>query len=535
MRSGIGRYRVAASVDLLVVGSGLAGLSAAYEACSSGAKVMLVTAGAVGEGASRCAQGGIAIPRDADDVDSHVADTLEAGRGLCDADSVRSIIEEGPLALSWLQGHGMRFDNDCAREGGHSRARVRHREGDRTGAHIVNIVAAALLGHPNAPEVASGHRVVSLCRSGERVTGALVLGPSGAVVVNAGAVVLATGGLGRLYARSSNPAGASGEGVALGILAGAVARDMEFVQFHPTVSSDGVLLTEALRGAGARLVNSAGEYFMRRYEPRAGDLAPRDVVARAVRSEIMTHGAVFLDLGPVPDLDRRFPSLAHYLRTRPGHGPGRQVPVAPAAHYAVGGLKTDLDGRTTLAGLYAAGEVASTGLHGANRLASNSMLEALVMGRRSARATLSGLPAHAGLHRPMVIRGVSPDQAGWMPQAMEAHASVSRNGISLGVLEDRLRSLFSRAEPTLEEAALQTAHRVLVAHLVVLGALLRPESLGVHWREDTPAVAGSAVYHLELSRADGLDDANRGRILHRVCRREDRVRHGSAVDAGQDA
>lgn len=520
---------------MLVVGSGLAGLSAAYEACSSGARVMLVTAGEVGEGSSRCAQGGIAIPCDSYDVDLHVADTLEAGRGLCDADVVRSLIEEGPLALAWLEGHGMRFDNDCAREGGHSRARVRHREGDRTGAHIVNIVAAALLAHPNAPEIASGHRVVSLCRSGERVTGALILGPSGAVVVKAGAVVLATGGLGRLYARSSNPAGASGEGVALGVLAGAAARDMEFVQFHPTVSSDGVLLTEALRGAGARLANSAGEYFMRRYEPRAGDLAPRDVVARAVRSEIMAHGAVFLDLGSVTALDRRFPSLAHYLRTRPGQASERQVPVAPAAHYAVGGLKTDLEGRTTLAGLYAAGEVASTGLHGANRLASNSMLEALVMGRRSARAALSVLPAHIGADGPLLTRGVCPGQARWIPQAMEAHAGVSRNGISLGVLEERLRSLFSQAEPTLDDTALQTAHRVFVAHLIVLGAVLRSESLGVHWREDTPAGTGRANYNLELfTDPDTLDGVNGGRILHRVCRRHDRVRRDSTVDAGQD-
>lgn len=506
MRPGIQRFARAGKADLVVVGSGLAGLAAAHEACAAGARVMIVTAGDYGDGASRHAQGGIAIARDADDVSSHIADTLDAGRGLCDTAAVHSIIGEGPQTLAWLEGHRLRFDPGCALEGGHSRARVRHRGGDCTGAHITGGVSERLLGHPNTPEIASWHRVVSLCRNGSRVTGVLMQGTAGPVIVDAGAVVLATGGLGRLYARSSNPAGACGEGVALGVLAGAVARDMEFVQFHPTVTADGTLLTEALRGAGARLVNAAGEYFMRRYEPEAGDLAPRDVVARAVRAETLAHGGVFLDVGRVGALEQRFPSLAAWLLRSAGGRTMRCIPVTPAAHYAVGGLKTDLWGRTTLDGLYAAGEVASTGLHGANRLASNSMLEALVMGRRAARAALDEWPATRRPGHPVRMRGIAPDLIGWLPGAMAADAGVSRNGVSLEGLDTRLLQAWRQAGYTRDGAGSRSMHHVLAARLVVRGALSRTESLGVHWRDDDVVDAGEAPNHMEVS----LDPASRG-------------------------
>ncbi|HYW75179.1 MAG TPA: FAD-binding protein [Gammaproteobacteria bacterium] len=500
MKAGERHAAAVGTVDLLVAGSGLAGLSAALEACSMGARVMIVTAGQCGDGASRHAQGGVAIPCDTDDVAMHMADTLDAGRGLCEPAAVRSIIGEAPGALSWLERLGMQFDDGCALEGGHSRARVRHREGDRTGAHMMDAVGQALLRQPNGPEIVSGHRVIALCRTGTRITGALIRGHCGPVQVKARAVLLATGGLGRLYACSSNPAGAFGEGVAVGVLAGAVARDMEFVQFHPTVTPEGVLLTEALRGAGARLVNAAGQYFMSRYEPELRDLAPRDVVARAVRRETLFHGRVFLDVGKVESLRQRFPSLARYLDWTPGDRCPRYVPVLPAAHYGIGGLKTDLDGRTTLQGLYAAGEVASTGLHGANRLASNSMLEALVMGRRAARAALGELsePGRAGRAAPM--RGLPRDQADWIPSAMEMYAGVSRSGARLCRLQEQLSALRRlSAECMFDGSGSESAHQVVVAELIVRAALLREESRGVHWRADASGDEERDARHLELS------------------------------------
>ena len=517
MRPGIRPLAASAKVDLLVAGSGLAGLSAAYEASARGARVMVVTAGQCSDGASRHAQGGMAVPRDPDDVTDHVADTLEAGRGLCDIAVVHSIVGDAANALSWLEQLGMEFDDDCALEGGHSRARVRHREGDRTGAHIMDAVGSALARHPNSPEIVAGHRVTALCGDGQKITGAVLRGSSGPVSVQARAVILATGGLGRLYANSSNPAGAFGEGIAIGVLAGAIARDMEFVQFHPTVTPDGILLTEALRGAGARLVNAAGEYFMGRYEPELQDLAPRDVVARAVRREAMAGGNVFLDIGRVKSLEERFPSLANYLARSSERGWMRYVPVMPAAHYGIGGLKTDLEGRTTLAGLYAAGEVASTGLHGANRLASNSMLEALIMGRRAARAALEELPVPAGAGRAMPAFGMSREQVDWIPQAMSMHAGVSRSGVALRALEERLLSLWGReARPTLDGTGSESAHQLIVAGLIVRGALLRVESQGVHWRTDAGTGAGKTACHLELScDPGGRDKGDFGTIRHR--------------------
>lgn len=519
MREGVRRSVTSGRVDLLVAGSGLAGLAAAHEACARGARVMIVTAGRCGDGASRHAQGGMAIPCDSDDMASHVADTLEAGRGLCDAAAVRSIIGEAPNALSWLEGLGVRFDAGCAREGGHSRSRVRHRDGDRTGAHIMDAVGGSLARHSSRLQIVAGHRVIALCSDGQKVTGALLKGNARPFVLGAGAVIMATGGLGRLYARSSNPAGAFGEGVAIGVLAGAVARDMEFVQFHPTITPDGTLLTEALRGAGARLINATGEYFMSRYEPDLRDLAPRDVVARAVRCESTARGRVFLDIGCVQSLKQRFPSLSKYIARASAVGDMRFVPVTPAAHYGIGGLKTDLDGRTTLDGLYAAGEVASTGLHGANRLASNSMLEAVIMGRRAARAALSDLRTVPEAGRAVPVHAISPEEVAWLPRAMERHAGLSRSGMMLRNLEERLFSLETHPDQHPSHGGdSKSAHQVLVARLIVRGALLRTESCGVHWRDDAPTSGKSPAYHLEIScDSDGRDHRAGDTLVHKVC------------------
>jgi len=283
--------------------------------------------------------------------------------------------------------------------------------------------------------------------------------------------------------------------VALAVLAGAVVRDMEFVQFHPTALVDGSLVTEAVRGAGARLMNAEGDYFMRRYDPQA-DLAPRDVVTRAVRRESLLRGPVKLDLRGVKDLAERFPGLVKRLDERGFRAPEEPVPVMPAAHYAVGGIKTDLMGRTTVEGLYAVGEVASTGMHGANRLASNSMLEALVMGRRSARAALCGLRE---MHRPgaaLSVRSIPPGLIEWLPRAMALQAGVLRDGPALEALETRLATLWRRSLPGWTDA--EFAHHVLVSRLIVRGALQRREIRGVHWRTDAAADV-ARPYHLEQS------------------------------------
>jgi L-aspartate oxidase len=434
------------------------------------------------------------VPCGADDVVSHVRDTLTAGRGLCEPEAVQSIIGEGMNAAEWLRSLGMCFDAERAREGGHARARILHREGDRTGAYIMQAVGRALSALPATLVVLEGHRVLSLSMRAETVTGVWVQSPGGEPFqVDAQAVILATGGLGRLYVRSTNPPGACGEGVALAFAAGAVVRDMEFVQFHPTALPDGSLVTEAVRGAGARLINAAGDYFMARYDS-AGDLAPRDVVARAVLRENTEAEPVRLDLRGVKHFAARFPGLVDRL-----HGLGYQplqepIPVAPAAHYAIGGVETDLDGRTTVPGLYAAGEVASTGLHGANRLASNSMLEALVMGRRAAFGALEDRKATSGRGRPLPVSTVTKEAIEWLPGAMESAAGVLRDGATLVALEARLSRTLEQAVEAVHGAA--SAQQTRVARLIVRGAQVRAQSLGVHWRSDATSSTDLPPYHL---------------------------------------
>lgn len=482
--------------DVLIVGSGLAGLTAAYHAAVLGARVAVMTKGATGAGASQWAQGGIAVPCGADDVASHVHDTLTAGRGLCEPEAVQGIVGEGMSVAEWLRSLGMHFDAERAREGGHARARILHREGDRTGAHIMRVVGRALLALPSSPVVLEGHRVWALCMAAETVTGVLAQPPGGVPFqIDARAAILATGGLGRLYARSTNPPGAYGEGVAMAFAAGAVVRDMEFVQFHPTALLDGSLVTEAVRGAGARLINAEGDYFMERYDP-AGDLAPRDVVARAVFRESAGIEPVRLDLSGVKHLASRFSGLVdrlHGLGYRPRREP---IPVSPAAHYAIGGVKTDLEGRATVQGLYAAGEVAATGLHGANRLASNSMLEAVVMGRRAALAALNDHHPTVQHGRPQSARGVMEKSIEWIPQAMESVAGVIRDGAALGVLDTRLRSVRKYVENAIQ--GIEFAQQALVSELIVHGAKLRVHSLGVHWRSDAGYEHDTgSPYHLD--------------------------------------
>ncbi|WP_203471371.1 L-aspartate oxidase [Mycolicibacterium chubuense] len=480
--------------DVVVVGTGVAGLAAALSAHRRGRKVVLLSK--AGETATFYAQGGIAVvlPDNDDSVDAHVADTLAAGAGLCDPQAVRSIVSDGYRAVAELVAHGAEFDESAAggwaltREGGHSRRRIIHAGGDATGAEVQRALdhAAATL------DIRRNHVALELVIDDGAVAGVLVLSADGPGVIHAPSVILATGGSGHLYQATTNPEGSTGDGVALAMWAGLAVSDLEFVQFHPTMLFTGAqggrrpLITEALRGEGATLVDARGEAVTAGVHPM-GDLAPRDVVAAAIEARLAASGdpCVFLDARAVPDLATRFPTVTAACRDAgvdPAHEP---IPVVPGAHYSCGGVVTDVHGRTAVAGLFAAGEVARTGMHGANRLASNSLLEGLVVGGRAGDAAAR----HAELAGParvivpdLPIRSVLPRAE--LQHAMTRHASVVRDGGGLHRLIDVLdaaapRTIMSRND--FEDAAL-----TVVAAAVADAALARTETRGCHHRSDFP-------------------------------------------------
>lgn len=488
----------------------MAGLRAAIELARAG-RVLVVAKDSLRESSSEYAQGGIAVAlSDDDEVELHEQDTLNAGDGLCDGDAVRVLVEEGPAAIQELIDWGVEFDRAgtrllFAREGAHSRNRVLHSHGDSTGREIARTLyqKAASLGNVTFLSFAA---IVDLLRRGERVTGAVALeSKSGQwVEIQARAVLLATGGLGRVYLETTNPDVATGDGVAMAWRAEARISDIEFVQFHPTaLHKEGAprfLLSEALRGEGAWLVNSLGERFMEHYHPM-GELAPRDVVSRSIVAEMRRMGAphVFLDLRHrgAGFAAKRFPRIYETCKLQGVDLEKEAAPVHPAAHYAMGGVWTDLNGQTTVAGLYAAGEVACTGVHGANRLASNSLLEGLVYGARAGRAMAQEAGAPAGRERPELR----------VPQAGETEVrtlawercGIVRSGEGLEGAIARLQEMKWREEraPTRVECELRSM--ATVALLIAECAWARRESRGGHWRIDYPEKNPSFERHSRIA------------------------------------
>lgn len=504
---------LASQVDYLVMGAGVAGLRAAVELAAHG-DVLVVTKESLGESNTHYAQGGIAVAMEGDaDVALHLEDTVAAGDGLVYRAAAEALVAEGPERVAELIEWGARFDREAGellrtREGAHSLPRILHANGDATGAEIGRSLLAFARAHQRI-QFAEWTMVTSLVVADGRVIGADLLDREGAAHrVSSRAVLIAAGGAGQVYSETTNPAVATGDGIALAAEAGAELADMEFYQFHPTaLALDGAprfLLSEALRGEGAYLRNDRGERFMQRYHLLL-ELAPRDVVARAITREGMGEdGAlrpVNLDMRHVRGLDlrERFPGISAFLARYDLELARDLIPVRPAAHYLMGGIRTDLDGRTNVRGLYAAGEAACTGVHGANRLASNSLLEGLVFGARAAKAMLAdGLPlieadARGAVAAPMsrsdeALLEVYIDdlqRAMWKYAGLLRDESTMREGFSAQAAADTGIEHFAQHGKTsrrLTEARAMSR----VARAILQSALARTESRGAHFRNDYP-------------------------------------------------
>ncbi len=489
--------------DFLVIGSGLAGLTFALRAAEHG-RVCVLTKGEVSDSNTSAAQGGIAAAvGEADSWELHEQDTLIAGAGLCDEEAVRFLVQNAPESIQWLISLGARFDvagDDLAlgREGGHSRNRIVH-HADKTGWEIERAMVAAAKKNPNI--VLFRHAFVTkLLLSQGRCVGASAeiegLGPKR---FTARAVLLSTGGCGRMYQHTTNPKVATADGIALALDLGAKVENMEFMQFHPTTlfhpQMRSFLISEAVRGAGGNLRNHLGRRFMYDYDPRL-ELAPRDVVARAIEAEMKKHGTwcVYLDTTHLPPdrLLHEFPTIYDKLKQIGLEMEKDWIPVVPAQHYSCGGVSTDLDGKTSIPGLYAAGEVASTGVHGANRLASNSLLEAIVFAAAAAEASkhdtlpdkhgVSTLPVHC------ITEAESVRLRRALQRTMTNHVGIVRTDGGLGLALQEIDSLLdeyrSLPESPYSQHPLETHNLLLAARSVVTSAIQRRENIGLHFNSD---------------------------------------------------
>lgn len=502
--------------DFVVVGAGVAGLRAAIELASAG-RVLVIAKDTLRESSSEYAQGGIAAAlNDDDEVELHEQDTIVAGDGLCDIAAVRTLVEEAPAAIEQLIEWGTAFDREgakllFAREGAHSRNRVLHAHGDSTGREILRTLLHHARSFPNI-SFQSFAAVTDLLFTDGEVAGVSALDErnNATVLVEARAVLLATGGLGRVFENTTNPDVATGDGVACAYRAGAEIADIEFVQFHPTAlyleGAPRFLLSEALRGEGAYLRNAAGQRFMERYHPLK-ELAPRDVVSRSIIMELRASGdsSAFLDLRHLPSgfARERFPRIYETCCTYGVDLETTLAPVRPAAHYAMGGVQTDLFGRTNVKRLYAAGEVACTGVHGANRLASNSLLEGVVFGARAGRTMAASILPFRSAVEPEPAR--FPDIAERELRAIAWNScGVLRSGPELSAAYNRLLSHSSHSMQGADRFAFELRNMHQVATLISLAGLAREESRGGHYRIDFPQKSAAFEKHSVIT-LDGKD------------------------------
>jgi L-aspartate oxidase len=525
----------AETFDFLIIGSGVAGLSCAIELAPHGS-VAVLTKEILGEGSTQWAQGGIAAVLAPEPIDSHELhenDTLDAGAGLCDRDAVEVLVREGPLRVRQLIARGAHFDTEpstgelkLTKEAAHSANRIIHAHGDGTGREVQRSLSSSALKSVGV-EIYEHTLTVDLLISENRCVGVLALDTQTQElkVFRSAATILATGGLGGIYKVTTNPPLLTGDGMAMAWRAGANLMDMEFVQFHPTSFAKGpthprFLISEAVRGEGAVLLNNKGERFMAKFHPDA-ELAPRDVVSRAIATEMQSTQAeyVLLDLRAktAAEIAARFPKI-YATCVAYGVDPATEaVPVSPAEHYMMGGVHTDLDGQTNIHGLLACGECACTGVHGANRLASNSMLEGLVFGIRTVEAAVRLKQSAEGKKQEAVLaRSFQPITDHRSPitdigaaknrvrEIMWQHVGIVRNAQGLSTALSALNELFRKfGHPDAEREAIELANMINTGWLVTRAALERTESRGAHYRTDFPDTLENWHCHLLLREEHG--------------------------------
>ncbi|TMV44299.1 L-aspartate oxidase [Paenibacillus mesophilus] len=522
--------------DVMVIGAGIAGLFTTIRASEANRVLIITKPKSLLESNTRYAQGGIAaVISDEDSPDYHLQDTLNAGAGLCDHDAVEVLVHEGPAGVKDLIAMGTQFDLEngelaLTKEGAHSQRRILHAHGDATGAEIVRALSEKTRQNRNVT-IWDDHFVIDLVTANGVCHGAIVQKPDGQrVFVRAKATVLCSGGAGQLYRYTTNPEIATGDGIAIAYRAGAIVRDVEFIQFHPTSlcypGAPRFLISEALRGEGAVLRNIKGERFMEKYDPQL-ELAPRDIVARAILDEMEQTKSTFVYIDithePAEMVKHRFPNIYEFCLNYGLDLTSDWIPVAPAAHYMMGGVKTDLNGETSIKRLYACGEVSSTGVHGANRLASNSLSEAIVFGRRIIEhiRTLAPLEETPEIeersHRPEHPMQAIVEKRLKLQKVMLRYVGLKRDAVGLEKGLDELKRQLKIYETCLtKREEYEFANLLTLAMLTTESALNREESRGGHYREDFPE-KNDLVWrkHIHLQRENGITEER----IHDVLRK----------------